>query len=134
MMTLFERATRENYTFESSKGQLTIGDLWHLHLTSTRGPSLQSVAVALNRQINDLGEEMFVSTASTSSGSRLLKDKLELVKRVIEVRESENAARANAAKKVAERQTLMAALERRQEADVNNLTTEELEARLKALE
>ncbi len=132
-MTLFEIATRENYTFKTDKGVLNITQLWKLPLTSARGPSLQSVAVGLNRTIVDSGEEQFVSSSPLSQEVKLARNKLNVVKRIIEVREAENAEKTMAAKKATEKQRLQELLAHKKMESMQNLSIEEIEAKLKEL-
>lgn len=133
MMTLFEKATRYNYTYKTEKGILSVGQLWKLHLTSTKGPSLQSVAIDIHKEIQASGEELFVSSARPNKEVRLLKDKLEVVKRIIEIREAENAETLAAKKKAVMKDQLLKQLEQREQEDLQKLTKEEIEARLKEL-
>ena len=134
MMTLFEIATRENYRFESSKGLLDVSDLWRLPLVSPKGPSLQSVAVALNRKIQESGEEMFVRAVDENAEVKTLKNKLEIVKRVIEVREDEARLAKLKRTRHEEKQTLLDALEKKQHEALGELSVEQIKARIKALE
>ncbi len=133
MMTLFEIATRENYRFESAKGALVIADLWQLPLVSKRGPSLQAVAVAVHREIQKLGGETFVRTSNVDPKLETLTKKLDVVKRIIEVKEDE--ARLAKLKKAREQEkaTLLEVLEKKQHDALGELTQEELLARIKRL-
>lgn len=134
MMNLFETATRHNDRFESGKGMLNVSDLWQLPLMSKRGPSLQGVAMAVNREIQEIGGETFVRTAKVDPKLEALKRKLNVVRRVIEVKEDETRlAKLKEARKQ-EKETLLEILEKKQSEALGELTPEELLARIKRLE
>lgn len=134
MMTLFETATRHNDRFESEKGMLNISDLWQLPLVSKRGPSLQGVAMTVNRELQESGGETFVRTAEVNPKLETLRRKLDVVRRVIEVKEDEaRLARLKEARKQ-EKETLLEILEKKQSEALGELTQEELMARIKRLE
>ena len=134
MMTLFEIATRENYRFESSKGLLSISDLWRLPLLNKHGPSLQSVAVAINRSIQGSGEEMFVHTEQASPELKTLRTKLEVVKRIIEVREAEALLAKVKNTRLQEKQVLLEVLEKKEVEALSALSAEEIKARIESIE
>lgn len=133
MMTLFEIATRENYRFESEKGALVVSDLWQLPLVSKRGPSLQAVAVAVHREIQKLGGETFVRTSDVDPRLETLMKKLDVVKRIIEVREDEVRLAKLQKSRAQEKEKLLEVLEKKQQDALSELTQEELLARIKRL-
>lgn len=134
MMTLFETATRKNDRFETEKGMLVISDLWQLPLISKRGPSLQNVAVTIHRELQESGGEMFVRAVEVDPKLETLKRKLEVVKRIIEVKEDEaRLAKLKEARKQ-EKEALLEILEKKQHAALGELSTEELMARIRRLE
>jgi hypothetical protein len=134
MMNLFETATRYNDRFESEKGMLNVSDLWQLPLMSKRGPSLQGVAMTVNRELQEIGGETFVRTDKVDPRLEALKRKLNVVRRVIEVKEDEaRHARLKEARKQ-EKETLLEILEKKQSEALGELTPEELMARIKRLE
>ena len=132
-MTLFEIATREDYRFESEKGALVVSDLWKLPLVSKRGPSLQAVAVTVHREIQKLGGETFVRTADVDPRLETLMRKLDVVKRVIEVREDEARLAKLQKSREQEKEKLLEVLEKKQQDALSELTQEELLARIKRL-
>lgn len=133
MMSLFEIATRENYRFESEKGALVVSDLWQLPLVSKRSPSLQGVAVTLHRAIQELGGETFVRTTDVDPRLETLKRKLDVVKRIIEVREDEVRLANLKKEREQEKGKLLEVLEKKQHDALSELTQEELLARIKRL-
>ncbi|MDI6103154.1 hypothetical protein QLQ12_31520 [Actinoplanes sp. NEAU-A12] len=131
-MTIFEKATREKFRYPSTKGLLTTEQLWELPLTAKSGFSLDDVAKAVNAELKAIDTESFVAT-ETNPAKATLETKLEVVKHVIAIRLAEDeAAKAVAAKKL-EKEKLLAVLGRKQDAVLENLTEEELLARINNL-
>lgn len=123
MSNLFEKATRHAYRFSIGAGQLTVEDVWKLPLTSAKGVSLDSLAIALDTEMRS-SQRSFVSDVPAS---QTLSDKFEIVKHIISVRLAENASQreAQARQQLAERAGEI--LEQRRQAELANLSTEELE-------
>jgi len=98
---MFEKSTRMKDRFETSKGNLSVEDLWDLPLTSARYPNLDDIARDLHRQLKDSAEVSFVAPARKENDT--LQRKFDIVKHIIEVRLTENTAaaevRANKEKK-----------------------------------
>ncbi|MFC7545640.1 hypothetical protein [Plantactinospora sp. GCM10030261] len=131
-MTIFEKATREKFRYPSTKGLLTTEQLWELPLTAKSGFSLDDVAKAVNAELQAVDTESFVATEANPA-KVTLEIKLEVVKHVIAVRLAEDkAAKAAAAKKL-EKEKLLAVLDRKQDAALENLTEAELLARINNL-
>jgi hypothetical protein len=130
-MNLFELATRNAYRFESTKGLLTVEDLWQLPLSS-RGASLDDVAKTVYAQIKAAEEVSFVAKQTTANTT--LNNKLEIVKHIIGVKMAEAEAAKIKADKAAERAKLTEILARKQEQSLENSTEEELLAKLAAID
>ena len=71
MDNLFMQATREKFRFESSKGDLSVEQLWDLPLTSRTGFDLDTVAKAVNADLKASNEESFVNASNNPAVSRL---------------------------------------------------------------
>ncbi|AEV87814.1 hypothetical protein ACWT_6801 [Actinoplanes sp. SE50] len=128
-MTVFEKATREKFRYPSAKGLLSTEQLWDLPLTAKSGFSLDDVARAVNAELKAVDTESFVATDGNPAKATW-EAKLEVVKHVIAVRLAEDqAAKAAAAKKL-EKEKLLAILGRKQDAVLENLSEEELLARI----
>lgn len=131
-MNIFEIATRERFRYSSVKGLLTTEQLWELPLTSQIDFSLDAVAKEINRKLKAVTEESFVATTSHPEKSTL-EAKLEIVKHIISVRLAEKEAARNVAAKKAEKEKLLAILDRKQDAELEGMTKEELLARIGSL-
>lgn len=129
---LFMRATRERFRYPSAVGELTTEQLWDLSLTSKKGPSLDSVAIAIATELNSVKVASFVDRKPTER-QQLLTDQLEVVKTIIAVRQDEAAAREKAALRKAEREKIMDILARKDQAALEGQSKEELMKRLEAL-
>lgn len=129
---LFELATRQAFRFPSTKGELTVEDLWNLPLTSERNNSLDKVARAVNAELRECTTESFVETAP-KPGQVELNSKLEIVKHIIAVKIAENQETARRAAARQERDRLMDILADKEQQQLLNLSREELIARIDAL-
>lgn len=132
-MNIFEKATRMAVRFTSTKGNLTVEDLWSLPLTARSGQlDLDTVAKEVNRQLKDVTEESFVATVSNPQKSGL-ELKLELVKHIIAVKlEEENARKESAAKAVRKNQ-ILEILAKKQDAKMAEMSEADLLKELASL-
>jgi hypothetical protein len=131
MEQLFEKATREKFTFPSSRGDLTVEELWDLPLTSKNNVDLDTVAKAINKQLKDSDEESFVTAASGKS--KTLEAKLEVVKYIIKVKMDENEAKKTSADKLARKRILMEALEQKQQQEILGMSADQIKAEIEKL-
>lgn len=130
-MNLFENAARGKYRFPSSKGELTVEQLFELPLQSRNSFDLDSVAKALNAELKATAEESFVAAVTPKKTE--LDEKFELVKYVIKSRLEENAARNAADRRREDIRKLEDLLARKQDQALESLSPEEVEAKLAAL-
>lgn len=130
---LFEYATRNKLRFASSKGDLTVEQLWDVPLRSTDGFNLDVIARSANKSFKDATEESFVATTRLPAHTRL-EMTLEVVKRVIEVKLTAEADAKRRAENKTEREKLLAILAEKQAGKLSELTEKELQKRIAALE
>lgn len=137
-MNIFELATRQKLRFASAKGDLTTEQLWDLPLQNTSPTrdvkvDLDTLARSINHELKAQAEESFVSTKANPLKAQL-ELKLEIVKHII----ADKLAAAEKAKKAsdnrAERERLMDVLKRKQDQELENLSPEEIQKRLAALD
>ena len=131
-MNIFEQATRRAIRFESAKGDLSVEQLWDLPLQSRNQFDLDTVAKTVNRQLNDVTEESFVSVRENPA-KETLSLKLELVKHIISVKLQEAEEARNRVNKASEKEKLLRLLDEKQNEALRALTPEEIQERLKAL-
>jgi hypothetical protein len=131
-MNLFEQASREKYRFPSKAGMLSVENLWDLPLTSSTKSSLDDTARMVNANLKAVSEESFVSPTVNTAQTELAA-KLEIVKHVIAIRLAENEAARSAAARKQEKAKLMAILEKKQDANLEGLTEDQIRERIAAL-
>lgn len=121
-VNIFEQASRKKLRFETSRGQLTVEQLWDLALTGQ--VSLDSIAIDLNTQLTNLPPVSFVTDSATNDPVLTLK--FDIIKQVIATRVEENKKKS-AAQEVAQQRKLLReqiALEKNKEllsGDVSSL-------------
>jgi len=126
-------AIRQKYRFPSSKGGLTLEQLWELPLQSKTGFDLDSVAKDVNQMLKAEAEDSFVVPANNTR-KQALENMLAIVVHVIKTRQAENAAAANAAQRRAQRDQLNEILHMRTQEDLMKKSPEEIKAMLAALD
>lgn len=130
---VFEYATRNKLRFVSSRGELATEQLWDVPLRSRDDFNLNHIAKHVNRALKDATEESFVETTRTAVSTRL-EMALEVVKHVIDVKLSEEAAAKKRAENKIEKEKLLAILAEKQDGKLSELTEKELQRRIAALE
>ena len=130
---LFQLASRQKFRFQSIKGELTTEQLWDLPLTARGGFDLDSVAKQVAAELKAAGEESFVKKNSNPVKTKL-EAKLEIVKHVIAAKLEDAEKATKASQNQEERQRLLAVLNRKQDAALEELTPEQIQARLAELE
>lgn len=130
-MNIFERAARNKLRFASSKGELTVENLWDLPLTG-KVLDLDTLARETNRELKSIEEGSFVNVAPDPRKS-LLELKLDILKHIIQAK-LEDQARAIKAKETADRRRkLLEVLEKKEEGELSGLTKEQIQAELERL-
>jgi len=129
-MNEFMDATRRKLRFESHIGFLSVEDLWDLPLTSQKGVSLDQLAVSLSKTLRE-GTESFVD--ASRSGDEKLTLKFTIIKQIIDLRLAERDAAKAAREKAEKKQKILAILERKQDAALENASAEELQTILATL-
>jgi hypothetical protein len=117
--------------FNSSVGLLSVEDLWDLPL-SARGADLNKVAQTISRELKEVGEESFVEIKPNPRKDEL-ELQLEIAKHVIAVQLEQKEERKKAADNAERRRRIMEIIDKKQDAELESKTKEELEAELLAL-
>lgn len=131
--SIFEYATRNKIRFASSRGELTIEQLWEVPLRSKDDFNLNAVAQAANKALKAASEESFVETARTAIHVRL-ETTLEVVKHVIGVKLAEEEAAEKRAANKLEKERLLAILAEKQDGKLSALSENEIKKRIAALD
>lgn len=132
-MNIFQRAVKQNLGFASSKGVLSVVDLYQLPLQTTQvsRPSLESVAQAVNKKLQESGVESFVEAPSTLNATYKLQ--LDIIKAVIADKQADNAAVRNASATKAKKQQLAGLIADKQNDALGAKSIVELQAEYDAL-
>lgn len=131
-MNIFEQASRKNLQFTTSRGNVATHELWEIPLTSTKGFSLNDIAKAVKRAIDQEGEEDFVAPRSSGSTDNHLR--LEILKHIIQVRQEENAKVVQQRENKEKKEKIATILEQKQNEELLNKSAEELMQILNSLE
>lgn len=128
---LFEYATRKKLRFVSTKGELTIEQLWDVPLRSRDDFNLNSIAKMASKAWKEISEESFVEPTAKCEKCEIA---LEMIKFVIETKLGEEAAAEKRAANKQEKEKLLAILAEKQDGKLSKLSENELKARIAALE
>lgn len=132
-MNIFEQASRKALRFSSTKGALTVEQLWTLPLSASNGFDLDTVAKAANQELKLITEESFVAV-KVDSNKAVLELKMEIVKHIIAARIKAAEDSQAAAVRSAERRRLIEILGDKKNKETENLSVEELMKRIDQLD
>jgi hypothetical protein len=128
---MFQQATRLKLRFETSKGQLSVEDLWDLPLTSTRhSANLDDLARTLH-EATKTEHVSFVNKAAPVN--ELQKLRFDIVLHIINTRIGENDAAATARANREKKQQIMALIDQKQNEALGALSVEDLRKMVESL-
>ena len=125
MENKFEIAIRNKYRFPY-KGMITVEDLWDLSVTQ-----LDGIFKTLNAQIKQEKEESLLTTKSASEAE--LDNKIAIIRYVVATKQAEAEKARKAKETKAETQKILEIIGRKQDAALENMSIEELYARINAM-
>ena len=133
-MNMFEQATRLKLRFAvGTRVNLTVENLWDLPLTNVKGEDLDHIAIELQEQLST-NEKSFVVQQSKTKETQVNQLKFDIVKHIIDVRLEEQKV-ANLERQRAQEITTLKELQKQAKIrDLQNLSSEEIEERIKSLE
>lgn len=136
MEKLFILASRNKYRFQSDVGQLTVEDLWDLPTTSQRSEALTLSLLAqnINAKIKPTEGLEWLETYRETAEQEELKNKLAIIKHIVETRREEAAARQEAESKAQLLAKLKAERSRRKEQNLMDQSDEDLAKLIAELE
>lgn len=128
-------ALEKKWRFPSKRGPLTIEDLFDLPLTKNNGLNLDTVAIEINKQLQEKqGSTSFVeSTVEKSAEINKLDTMLEIVKTIIKQRQDEHEYKLNKAALDSKRKELQRLIDQKQNEALASLSVDELQQQLDAL-
>lgn len=127
---MFEKAARQKLRFETSKGLLTIEDLWDLPL-SGNGVNLDRIAIGLSKQLKEETTESFVVKAKRTS--EVLQLKFDIVKHIIDVRLAEAEEAKAKAETKDKKDRLLTLIAKKQDEQLEGKSLDELKAMVETL-
>jgi hypothetical protein len=130
---IFEYAVRSKVRFQSTKGELTVEQLWDVPLRSRDDFNLNAVAKAANKALKDISEESFVEHTKTPEHTRR-EIALLLVKHVIDTKLVEEETAKKRADNKIEKEKLLGILAEKQAGKLSELSEKELQKRIAALD
>jgi len=125
---MYKKAAKLKLRFESTRGLLTVEDLWDLPLTNANGFSLDAVARNVNRQLKTSEEENFVAVKDDMA--TLLELKLNIVKDAIADKLAAIKDADARIEKKARREKILSALARKEEDALESMSADELKKML----
>lgn len=131
---MFEKAARLKLRFQTSRGLLSVEDLWDLPLTSKTGQlTLDQVAKDLHRELKASAEETSFVEPHAHSKSDELQLGFDIVKHVIEVRLVEQKKSAEALLKRETKKKILEIIESKQDQELQSKSLEELKVMAEAM-
>lgn len=133
-MNMFEQATRLKLRFAvGTRVNLTVENLWDLPLTNVKGEDLDHIAIELQEKLST-NEKSFVVQQSKTKETQLNQLKFDIVKYIIDVRLEEQKVANLERQRAQEIATLKELQKQAKIRDLQNLSSEEIEERIKSLE
>ena len=133
-MNMFEQATRLKLRFAvGTRVNLTVENLWDLPLTNVKGEDLDHIAIELQEKLST-NEKSFVVQQSKSKETQVNQLKFDIVKHIIDVRLEEQKVANLERQRAQEIATLKELQKQAKIRDLQNLSSEEIEERIKSLE
>ncbi len=130
-MTLFEKATKAKFRFDTVKGLVSTEDLWDIPLSSRNGFDLDAIAIQLDKKITEAPKTSFVKTVTTANQELL--DKLEVVKHIIDYKLKDAEAKELSMARQSKKAFLQDVIAKKQVEAYDGKTLEELQAELESL-
>ena len=124
---MYKKALRTKLRFSTTKGKLTTEDLFDLSLTD-----LNNLAIALDKKLSETPRKSFISDLTPDTQEDELR--FNIVKDIITLKLVERNAAQNAKVKAAEKAQLLEILHRKKNEALENLSVEEIEAKIAELE
>lgn len=133
-MNMFEQATRLKLRFAvGTRVNLTVENLWDLPLTNVKGEDLDNIAIELQEKLST-NEKSFVVQQSKTKETQVNQLKFDIVKHIIDVRLEEQKVANLERQRAQEIATLKELQKQAKIRDLQNLSSEEIEERIKSLE
>lgn len=130
---IFEITTRRSHMYPTSRGSITVQQLWNMSLTSKDDFNLDKIAQVISKELKASTEESFVKTTPNAK-AKDLKVMLDVVLHIIGVKLAEKEAATKRAENAVKREKLLGQLEKKQDATLESMTEEEIKKEIAALD
>ena len=130
MSTIFEVASRKAIRFDSSKGKLSVEDLWNLPLTHDTRANLDNMAQGIRKDLRESEEKSFVKM---NTKDKVLALKFEIIKHIIAIRVEEQIQAAQAKTNKAKKTKLLAVLASKQDDNLHQMSEAQITAMINEL-
>lgn len=127
---MFEKASRYKLRFHTTRGRISVEDLWDLPLLGG-SDCLDEIAKGLRLKVKDSAEESFV--VKSDKKDDVLQLKFEIVKHIIEVRLKEAEAAANAKVLREKKQQIMSIIADKESEALRGKDVDELKKLLESM-
>ena len=120
-VNVFEVAVRNKLRFDF-KGSQSVEDLWDLSVQD-----LDSIFKGLSAKLKQASEEsLLVAGGKKTKDATETETKIEIIKRIVEVKLAEKAAKDRAKENKAKKDQLLAVLKRKQDQSVENMSEDDI--------
>lgn len=123
---IFETATRSKLRFDTTRGDISVEDLWDLTLSA-----LNMLAKNLNKEIKSSEEEDFLQEATAEDAVTVLK--FAVVIHILNTKKAEKEAAEKAAENKTTKDKLLAVLARKQDEKLDNKSEAEIRKMIEKL-
>jgi len=134
-MDIYKFAAQNCLRFSSSRGSLSVENLFQLDLDKARdGCDLNTIGLAIKNQLKTLGEDSLVETKAENPAKKALEVALEIVKDVIKTKQEAAAAAEQRQHKMQLRMKLLDAIDAKENEKLTTASIDDLKKQLEALE
>ena len=135
MEKIFETGTRLRLRFTTTKGDVSIEDLWDMPLTAVGVNNkfdLDNLALSLENELGTTATKSFVKKTVNKNG--IIQLKFDIVKYIIEVKLAEAEVAKNAKEKKAKKTKLLELLAQKRDDALGAMSEEDILKELESLE
>lgn len=126
---MFEKASKMKLRFDTTRGPVSVEDLWDIPLTRSTGPSLDDIAKDLNRQLKAAAEESFV--VKSTKPNQILQLKFDIVREIIKQKLEAQEARKEAEASKQQRELIASIIELKEVDELKEKSVKELKKLLR---
>lgn len=133
MSNIYKQASQQKLRFESKRGLLTTEDLFTLPISKGE-ISLRNLAIAvkkLTKSDTEIPDFLSDEASAQTKEQQLLQLQFDILKDVIETRKEENQQSTEAYKRDQERAAIRELIAKKKQQNLEDLSIDELEAKLK---